>query len=183
MDFAGVFAFLIEAFKRENIDFALIGGFALQAVGLTRTTKDIDLLILSDSAEKVKSILLKKGYDLVHESEDVFNFVSKDSELGRIDFLLAHRKYALEMLKRAQEMPVLGGKFKAKVLKIEDLIGLKVQATSNDPQRISQDLVDIKVLIRDNRDSLDMSRIKEYFKLFDRKKELDKIIEEIDNVK
>ena len=173
----------MENFKRENIDFALIGGFALQAVGLTRTTKDVDLLILSDDAQKVKDILLKKGYELIYESEDVFNFVSRDSELGRIDFLLAHRKYSLEMLHRAPEMPVLGGKFKTKVLKIEDLIGLKVQATSNDPKRINQDITDIKSLIRDNRDSLDVDRIREYFKLFDRERDLDKIIEEIDNVK
>lgn len=183
MDFVLVFKFLLETFKREKIDFALIGGLALQAAGITRTTRDIDLLILSESAEKIKNILLRRGYELIHESEDVLNFAGKKLELGRIDFLLAHRKYACAMLKRAEEKLVLEGKFKIKVLKIEDLIGLKMQASSNDPQRLHQDIADIKSLIKNNYSALDMGLVREYFGLFDREKELDNIIAEIKNVK
>ncbi|MBU4377356.1 MAG: nucleotidyltransferase, partial [Candidatus Omnitrophica bacterium] len=128
MDFALIFKFLIENLTRKKIDFALIGGFALQAVGVTRTTRDIDLLILSENSPEIKNLMLKHGYQLLHESEDVMNFAGKKFELGRVDFLLAHRKYSIEMLKRADDKPVFGGKFKIKVLKIEDQIGLKVQA-------------------------------------------------------
>ena len=71
MDFKLVFNFLIENFDREKIEYALIGGFALQASGITRTTKDIDLLILSKDGQKIKEVLLSSGYELLHESEDV----------------------------------------------------------------------------------------------------------------
>ena len=179
MDFALIFKFLIENLTREKIDFALVGGFALQAVGITRTTRDIDLLVLSQDSPKIKEIMLKHRYELLHESEDVLNFSSKDVELGRVDFLLAHRKYALAMLKRAKEESVFGGTFKIKVLRVEDQVGLKIQASSNDPKRLHQDMADIRMLIETHYPKLDIQLIREYFSLFNREKELDGLLREI----
>jgi len=180
MDFELVFKFLIDTFERENIDFALMGGFALQASGLTRTTRDIDLVILSENSSKIKDILLKTGYELIHESEEVLNFAGKRIELGRIDFLLAHRKYAISMLRNASKKSILDGKYKVKVLRVEDLIGLKIQASSNDPSRLNQDMADIELLIRCNRASINKNIIREYFALFKRENEFDKLLKEIE---
>ena len=182
MDFALVFKFISETFKRENIDFALIGGLALQAAGVTRTTLDIDMLVLSTDSLKIKKIMLTHGYKLIHESEDVLNFVSKKFELGRVDFFIAHRQYALEMLRRAEEKPVFQGKVNIKVLKVEDQIGLKVQSSSNDPKRYHQDMADIRLLIENNYEKLDMKIVDEYFALFNRQNELEDIKKEIKNV-
>ena len=179
MNFALVSKFLIEVFTREKIDFALIGGFALQAVGIARTTFDIDMLVLSKNSAKIKEIMLRYGYDLIYESKDVLNFVGKKMELGRVDFLLAHRKYALAMLERAEEKEIFEGKFKIKVIKIEDLIGLKVQSSSNDPDRLHKDMADIGLLIRTNYAKLDFNLLREYFNLFNRETELEDIIKKI----
>jgi len=181
MDFALVFKFLIETFKRENIDFALMGGFALQTAGVTRTTRDIDLLIMSQDAGKIKDMMLTHGYELIYESKDILNFTGKKFELGRVDFLLAYRKYATAMLKRAEEIPVMEGRFKIKVLKVEDLIGLKVQASSNDSGRLKQDMADIIALVKSSYLKLDMELLKEYFALFNRQEELNNIIKDIKN--
>jgi len=183
MDFLLVFKFISETFKRENIDFALIGGFALQAAGVTRTTLDIDMLILSTDSAKIKKIMLTHGYELIHESEDVLNFVSEKFELGRVDFLIAHRKYTLAMLCRAEEKTVFQGKVSIKVLKVEDQIGLKVQSSSNDPKRYHQDMADIRLLIENNYKKLDMKVVDEYFTLFNRQNELRNIEKELKNVK
>jgi predicted nucleotidyltransferase len=183
VDFFLVFKFILETFKSEKIDFALIGGLALQAAGLPRTTRDIDLLILSKDSPKIKDIMTKTGYGLLHESEDVLNFSSDKIELGRVDFLLAHRKYAISMLQRAEEKPVLEGKFKVKVLKVEDIIGLKVQSSSNDPERFHQDMADIELLIKKYYIEIDKDLLREYFGLFGREKEFDKIISGIRNAK
>ena len=178
MDFILVFRFLIEKLKRSNIDFALIGGFALQALGVTRTTRDIDLIVLSQDSEKIEDLMLKHGYELIHKSEDVLNFAGKKFELGRVDFLLAHRKYSLSMLERAMEKEVLDGKFRIKVLRAEDIIGLKVQASSNDPSRLHQDMADIKELIKNNYSKLNLKLVREYFSLFNRDKDLEEILKE-----
>jgi len=181
MNFALIFKFLIENLSREKIDFALMGGFALQAAGVTRTTQDIDLLVLSEASPKIKEIMLKHRYELLYESEDVLNFTSKNFELGRVDFLLAHRKYTLAMLKRAKEEPVFGGKFKIKVLSAEDQIGLKVQASSNNPKRLYQDMADVRMLLENNYPKLDLKLVREYFLLFGKEKEFDDMIKEIKN--
>ncbi|MBI3589884.1 MAG: nucleotidyltransferase [Candidatus Melainabacteria bacterium] len=183
MDFVFVFEYLFKEFQKENIDFAIIGGIALQAYGLARATQDIDLLVLVDNKDKVKEIMTKGGFSLLHESNDVLNFVGGRPALGRVDFLLAQRKYAFEMLKRAVEKNVLDGKFKVKLVKVEDQIGLKVQSSSNDQTRYHQDMADIEELIKNNASELDMNIIKEYFSIFNRIEELDKIIKGTKHVK
>ena len=181
MDFKAVFQLLIESFRKAGVDFALIGGFALHSAGYTRATQDIDFLVAKEDAPKVKSILLANSYELLHESEDVSNFSSPIGALGRVDFLYAHRKYTRGMLQRAPERDFLNGALKVKIIVPEDLIGLKVQSSSNDANRYHQDMADIEAVIRANRDKLNMALIREYFELFQRGKELDGILERLNH--
>jgi len=71
------------------------------------------------------------------------------------------------MLKRAIEIDILEGSLKIKVLKPEDLIGLKFQAIKNNPLREQTDIEDIKALLSILRGNLDWSEIEEYAKTFD----------------
>ena len=181
MDFESVFNILLKNFKQHNIEFALIGGFAMHAAGFSRSTKDIDILVLKNDLSKIKEIMSSVGYDILHESEDVCNFAGKLKELGKVDFLLGYRRYTKNMLKRAQEYGILDNTFSVKVIGPEDVIGLKVQSSSNEPSRYHHDMSDIEFLIRTRRDTLDWELIREYFKLFDRERELDQLIEKINN--
>ena len=123
------------------------------------------------------------GYELVNESEDILNFVDKMRELGKVDFLLAHRQYAKKMLERAEECDILDRKFRVKSVTPEDLIGLKVQASVNDPTRYNQDMADIETLLRICREQLNMDRISEYFKLFEKEDDLKKLLKKIEHAK
>ena len=181
MNFISTFESVIKEFQNQSIDFAVIGGLALQQFGVTRTTSDIDFLVLVSDKDKVKKVMEKLHYDLKHESVDILNFFSKHSSFDRIDFLIAHRKYALAMLERAVIKEVLDGKFKIKFIRAEDQIGLKVQSSKNDPARYHQDMADIKALIEANYNKLDMILVKEYFSLFNREQELNKLTKEINN--
>ncbi|OGX06407.1 MAG: hypothetical protein A2Z88_07045 [Omnitrophica WOR_2 bacterium GWA2_47_8] len=179
MNFEKVFAFLLENFEKHNIRYALMGGFALHAAGYTRATQDIDVLILKEDMPKIKKFLLSIGYELMHESEDISNFRGPLKDLGQIDFLHAHRQYTKNMLKRAKECAILNDKFTVKVLVPEDIIGLKVQASSNDTNRHTQDLADIEKLLTLHKDQLNIKLLKEYFALFGREKELEEILKRI----
>ena len=66
---------------------------------------------------------------------------------------------------------------RVKIIKPEDLIELKVQSSSNDPERYHQDIADIESIIRANWGMLNMASIKEYFELFKRENELKQILE------
>ena len=179
MNFLSTFEIVIKEFQKQNIDFAVIGGLALQQFGVTRTTSDIDFLVLISDKNKVKEVMERLNYDLKYESIDILNFFSKHSAFDRIDFLIAHRKYALVMLERAVVKEVLDGKSKVKFIRAEDQIGLKVQSSKNDPERYHQDMADIERLIEYNYKLLDMSIIREYFKIFNREEELDEIIQRV----
>jgi len=85
------------------------------------------------------------------------------------------------MLKRAQKKNILQGKATIHVVEPEDLIGLKVQVIANDKSRLTQDLVDIQMIIKNNSESLDFSRIKEYFELFDKLDDYNSLINDLKN--
>lgn len=180
MDFQTVFRIISDEFSRHKIDFAVIGGFALSVAGYQRATEDIDLLIARRDLSAVKKIMSSVGFELLYESKDVATFLGKMKELGRVDFLLAHRKYATDMLNRANTQRILSGEISVRVITPEDLIGLKVQSSSNDSSRYSQDIADIEAILRNNK-KLDFALIRDYFILFDRGKECEDLLKKIKN--
>ena len=176
MDIDKVLPVLIQEFQKQRIDFALIGGLALQLAGVNRKTHDIDFQVLLKDSDRIDGIMQGLGYKQLHRTENVANYQGL-AGLGQVDFLFAQRKYSLRMLANAKTHSVLGLRFKA--IRPEDLIGLKVQSSSNDPRRTEQDMLDIKGLLQANAGSLDLEMIREYFKLFKREKELNKILKAI----
>ena len=55
---------LIELLEAEKIDYALCGGLAMAVHGQPRATIDIDLLILSESSERLISAAATLGYGI-----------------------------------------------------------------------------------------------------------------------
>jgi hypothetical protein len=167
MDFKTVTENLLSAFEAEEIRYALIGGFAMGAWGVARSTVDMDFLIHKHDLQKVHSILTKMGYKCRYQTENVSQFVSPLKIFGEIDFLHAFREISLGMLQRAEDRKIFNETMTIKVLKVEDLIGLKVQAIANDPSRKPIDLPDIESLMKTYGSTIDWSLIEEYFALFD----------------
>jgi hypothetical protein len=100
---------------------------------------------------------------------------------GRLHFLLARRKYTRAMMSRSKKMPIFEGEFEVKTLLPEDLIGLKVQAISNDPQnRYLVDAPDIQRLLAMQQNKMDMDLVREYFRLFGKEELLDEWISAVE---
>ena len=59
---------LIGFFAKEEIDFALIGAFALQAYGYVRATRDIDFVVRGGGQERVVRFLESLGYETSYRS-------------------------------------------------------------------------------------------------------------------
>lgn len=59
------------------------------------------------------------------------------------------------------------------------LIGLKVQSSTNDPSRQRLDMADIVRLLRAER-NVDMQQVRDYFRVFEREKELDALLAELE---
>jgi hypothetical protein len=55
---------IVRLFEKNNIDYALCGGFAVAIHGYVRMTQDIDFIILPEDLERAKECLEKINYNL-----------------------------------------------------------------------------------------------------------------------
>lgn len=166
MDFKLVLEKLLKNFHKKNVRYALIGGFALGVYGVSRATVDVDFLVNRDDMEKVHMIMHENGYECIHQTENVSQYSSSLKVFGEVDFIHAFREISIGMLQRAEEKSVFNESVSVKVLKIEDIIGFKVQAIANDESRGKGDLADIGALLELHKKSLDWDTVEKYFFLF-----------------
>ncbi len=181
MDFKQTLLLVINEMNNQMVDYALIGGFALGLYGVDRSTSDLDFMINFKDIDKIKEILLENGFELLFFSDNVLQFVSPIKDFGEIDVLVAKREISINMLENAVNKSIFGGSIDIRILKPEDLIGLKLQAIKNDFSRESIDRSDIKYLLGNI--SLDINKIKNYAKILNMTDYFDKIFSELSNEK
>lgn len=164
---------ILSALDRAGASAALIGGLALAPHGVVRATQDVDLLTDSELADALHRELVALGYHCLHRSADAANYARGDE---RVDLLYASRPEARRLLAEARPRATPFGSLR--VIGLEGLIAFKLQGLVNDPRR-TQDLEDIRALLRANRDTIRRDALLEYFRLFDREKLLDELLAEI----
>jgi hypothetical protein len=163
---------VVAALESANANVAVIGGLALASHKVIRATQDVDFLADAEQADAIEAILAAHGYSRIHRTVDAANYLRHDE---RVDLLFAHRPIARRLLREARAVETPFGRLR--VVSAEGLIGLKLQALVNDPRR-TQDLADIRALLRANRTTMDLSEVREYFRLFDREPLLDELLNE-----
>lgn len=168
MNFERVIRRVVGEMEAEGIHYALIGGFAMSLRGLQRSTMDLDFILMMEDLAKADCILRGCGYERVFHSENVSHYVSADRDWGRIDILHAFRGPTLGMLKRAEVLPVLDD-LGIKVVHIEDIAGLKVQALINNPERATKDWADIRMMLEaagEQQQKIDWELLADYLAIF-----------------
>ena len=179
MDFRGTLAALSERFDAHGCRWAVIGGVALGLHGVPRSTVDIDILVDGVFAPTLDELLGDLGYRLEYRWEESSHFAPTRPERCPLDVLHAKRPHSLAMLTRAHRVPVEEGGLAVPVVELEDLIGLKVQALVNDPERRRGETVDIRALLEAaaaRGTSVDLVRVREYFALFSEERELEELM-------
>jgi len=168
VDFEKVIGIVINKFEQNNIHYAVIGGFAIGALGIMRSTIDIDLIILANEMEKVDKILKESLYECVYKSENVSQYVSELLPLGQIDILHAFRDISVSIIKRAKRILAFN-RYNIPVAIPEDIIGLKLQALINDESRENLEYSDIEMILQhliEEHIDVNWKLLKEYFALF-----------------
>jgi hypothetical protein len=161
--------------RRRRFRTALIGGFALPFHGIQRTTGDVDFLVDVEGAGALHEALIVSGARCLHRSADAANYAAGTSRLAPVDFIYARRPRARAMLERASRRRLEGARIRVPVVDAEALIGLKLQAIVNEPRR-AQDAADIQALMEARRDALDVTLLRDYYRVFDREEELDRLL-------
>ncbi len=83
------------------------------------------------------------------------------------------------MLERARPVLLRAARIRVPVVDAEALIGLKLQALVNAPSRRARDEADIRALIAAKGATLDVARLRDYYRLFGREKDLRRLLAEL----
>lgn len=160
MDFGTVLGVVIGFLKEKRVRYAVIGGVALVAYGLPRTTVDLDLVVEASAQDDLIRFLESLGYRTLHRSSGYSNHHHSDPLWGSIDFVYvtgetSHKLFAATRISegpRGLQIPLP---------KPEHLAALKVLAMKNDPARTFQELADIRFLL--DLPGVDRREIQDYF--------------------
>ncbi len=102
---------LLGLFNKHNVQYALVGGFAVNYYGYVRTTQDIDFLVCPppENAERVTAALKEFGFGQADIPREYFKRAGSAIHLGvepnRIDLLTQLRGISNErLLENAQQV-------------------------------------------------------------------------------
>jgi hypothetical protein len=149
-------------FKKENIDYAVVGAFALYAYGYTRTTKDVDFITRFKYQDAIIEHLESIGFETLHRSEGFSNHLHATSS-DRVDFVYIDEETAKPIFESIKNKLVLED-IEVPVVSPEHLIALKLFAIQNDPDRKFRELGDIKEIIHLTQPN--KSEVKKYFQKY-----------------
>ena len=184
MNFVSTLRDVGACFDALGCRWAVIGALAAGIHGVPRTTVDVDALIDGAFAARLDIPLAELGYSVTFRWEESSHFASGRPDRCPLDFLHARRPHTLGMLARAERVDLVGPDLPIPVVQVEDLIGLKVQAMVNDPDRRRGELVDIRALleaaaVRGTR--LDRRRVREYFAIFNEEHEFEELLKGLEH--
>jgi len=171
MQFGIVLDRITQHIEQQGHHWAMAGGLAMQAHGLSRTTQDLDLVVDAAVQSELLAFMESLGYRTLHASAGFSNHLHADSSFGRVDFIYVDRETADQIFPAAATRAWEGRSLP--VISAEHLIAMKVHAMKNDPSRTFGELADIQHLMRGA--GMDRKRVRRYFEsagLLDRFDEL-----------
>lgn len=149
---------LISLCIDNKIKFAVIGGMALSAHGMPRKTASIDILLdkLPDS-DKTRDSDYMARFGFYRKTSSTGTVLTIDHRKdGQIEMLLANEPIRLFAIDTAVKLTILN--IEVPVVSAAALIGLKAEASANDPRREGVDFPDISNIWFNSRP--DLSQVK-----------------------
>ena len=129
--FRAVLGEVVDAVEGEDVPYLAIGGLANAVFGRPRPTKDIDLLVKPEDAERCVKALEGAGFSTEHPKEDWLLKAYKDDVLVDVIFRI-HNSIFLDddMIARAQRHQLKGTTIK--VVPAEDFLVMQACTHSED---------------------------------------------------
>lgn len=144
-----VFDLIAEAAKKADVRLVLIGGFAVNAYGVTRNTQDVDFLIEEAQYPALCETFLAQGFKEVFRNDLFARFQNQSDFLMPVDILFLDARTFNDVWRDGRTVSFHGVEFKAPSL--EHLIALKLHAVKQGGERREwKDLEDILSLISEN---------------------------------
>jgi predicted nucleotidyltransferase len=148
-DLAHVLKAAVDALRQAGVDALLIGGFAVNHYGFTRSTADIDFMMALDRCAAARRAMVAAGFENVDE-HDTVAFYRVPGHPVRVDLLKVDQETMQKLMERAVAIDLHGHAMKVPAL--EDLIAMKLFALKHGwVRRVHKDLPDVIQLVRLNK--------------------------------
>jgi hypothetical protein len=134
--FGRILSVAAHAIPDAGIDCILIGGFAVNHYGYSRSTLDVDFMILADDLDRVRRVMVDAGFTNVSVHENVVFFSSGEGE-PRVDFLRVNEETMRKLMANAVQVDVRGHTIRVPALR--DLLAMKTFAPPPFPPHVSMD--------------------------------------------
>lgn len=157
----------VEVLRREKIDYAIIGAFALSAHGVVRASTDVDVLLFTTPRHltKLRTRFQRAGFDseLRHgEADDPIStmLILSDGHNNRVDLLGGLRGMDPAIFSRTMEVPFMG--VNLRIVGREDFIAMKCFAGG------PQDILDAQSAYRSAQGPVDLDLLRAVARRFGR---------------
>jgi hypothetical protein len=141
---------LKQAAEHRNLQFLVIGGFAVNFHGYSRRTFDLDLLIPREAASAWKTIIPGCGYSLAAETANFMQWSSSSRTSWPLDVMMVSEATFQKMCPASIKGSVEGTEVHFPSL--NNLIALKLHVLKQSLlHRFSKDLEDVVILVEVNK--------------------------------
>lgn len=172
MNFGKVLEIVANFLETRGFRYGVVGGVALAAYGLPRTTVDLDFVVEARAQHDLIQFLESEGYQTLHRSSGYSNHEHPDPSRGRVDFVYVRGETSEELFAGCRVLRGPGGK-DIPVPRPEHISAMKVVAMKNDPSRIFQEMADVRFLL--TLPGVDRREIEGYFERHGLKEHLDEL--------
>ncbi len=145
-----IFEPLVRAARLRNLNFLVIGGYAVAAHGYPRTTYDIDIVVCHDEIEAWRETVIQLGYREIHHDKTFVQFNHPTDALLNLDIMHVSRDTFDKM--QSEKRDLASANEKIGVVSLKHLVALKCHAVRHgSPSRNIKDLTDLIHLIDNNK--------------------------------
>lgn len=174
-----LFLDVVEILQRENVDYAVVGAFALSVHGTVRGTMDVDAIVYASPRQlaSLRTTFDSAGFRTELRRGDPDDpipamLVVRDNYENQVDLLGGLRGLDPEVFSRTMEVPLMG--VSLRIVGREDFIAMKCFAGS------PQDMIDARAAYRSSQGPVDLDLLRTVTRRFgrDAADRLEEVLEE-----